>query len=234
MEIRQGGRGLRGRRFTLTIGFAKKGLLADQAANFTGRLAVLPLSDSPRRDFPGMWIRLSSRVNRLRLFCPAGNLIRTKATTGAWHRCGFGGRHGRGGHERRGCVARRRGVDHTFCNGGDLSDPRFHVRAGDHGAAGGILSRSSLDTRLDVIAIGPGLGKEHIEDVVHIIEKSATDGRGCGCAQYYFGRHFIVFQVRRRASVDAASRGDGAPVRDEKSFTPRDCAETRSSPVTLC
>ena len=38
--------------FTLTIGFAKAGLLADAAANFTGRLAVLPLEELTKRCTP--------------------------------------------------------------------------------------------------------------------------------------------------------------------------------------
>ncbi len=154
---------------TLTIGFAKRGLLADGATRFVGRLAVLPLAE------------LTARATG-----PANETVATAARLAPLlPRRGFEMHKGRAG--RVGIVAGSRGLTGAarLCAEGALRAgaglitlfvpeeiypivaasvvPEIMVRP--------VQSyREVLDFNLDVLAIGPGLGSSRAQEIRHLVE----------------------------------------------------------------
>lgn len=158
--------------FTLAIGFAKKGLLADKAADFTGRLAVLPLTELSSETFHG---GIDSAVATADALAPL--LPRRKFDT---HKGDYG---------RIGIVAGSIGA-----TGAAVMSAGAAVRAG-----AGLISlfvtpdvypivagacmpevmvrpvssfHEVLKANLDVIAIGPGIGSRDAPDFLDVIEKA--------------------------------------------------------------
>jgi ADP-dependent NAD(P)H-hydrate dehydratase / NAD(P)H-hydrate epimerase len=159
--------------FTLTIGVAKTGLVADGAANFVGRLAVLPL---PELDAAAaMWTGPQRRdgVATARELAPL--LARRKFDT---HKTNYG---------RVGIVAGSRGF-----TGAALMAAEAALRAGAGLITVFVLDeiygpvasaappevmvqpvptyRDVLDAKLDVIVIGPGLGRRHDAEILELVE----------------------------------------------------------------
>ena len=155
--------------FTLAIGFAKKGLVADHAPDFVGRLAVLPLVKlTPRKagdSDVATGASLASLLPPRKFDSNKGDYGRIGIVAGAVGTVGAAvmsaeaALRGGAGLITLFAPAEIYPVLATAC------PPEIMVRK--------IASyREILDTRLDVIAIGPGLGKEHAGDVLHIVEKS--------------------------------------------------------------
>jgi NAD(P)H-hydrate epimerase len=159
---------------TLTIGFAKSGLVADSAINHVGRLAVLPLHEltlrAPRLDISGAAaVESAAGLSRL--------LPRRQFDTHKGQ-CG-----------RVGVVAGSRGYVGAaiLCTEGAVrggaglvslyvADEIYSIVAGR--AAPEVMVRpvskltDVLTENLDVIAIGPGLGKSRAAEVFDVIERA--------------------------------------------------------------
>jgi NAD(P)H-hydrate epimerase len=153
--------------FTLTIGFAKTGLLADAATNYVGRLAVLPLPE---------------------LAAPVGDtaVITAPALAGLLPRRLFDTH--KGDYGRLGIVAGSHGL-----TGAALMASRAAVRAGaglvtlfvhEHiwhvvaaAAAPEVMVRPVADFRdvlkndLNALAIGPGLGRAHDNEIRDVLAR---------------------------------------------------------------
>ena len=158
--------------FTLTIGFAKKGLIADTAPNFVGRLAVLPLSkllmqkpDVDRYSTVAAGQFLAALLPRRKFDSNKGDYGRVGIVAGsvgaigaaamcadAALRCGAG-------------LITLFAPPEIYAILASICTPEIMVREIES-------YREVLDTKLDVIAIGPGLGKKYADDVLHLIEKS--------------------------------------------------------------
>ena len=153
---------------TLTIGFAKTGLVADGAANFVGRLAVLPLDTleppaNPARDLlatapllaPLLPLRKfdSHKANYGRVGIVAGSIGMTGAaamTAEAALRAGSG-------------LVTLFATSEIHRLLAAVAPPEIMVRPVDSYA-------DIAGENLDVLAIGPGLGRAHDEDVLRLIE----------------------------------------------------------------
>ncbi|MES2571562.1 MAG: NAD(P)H-hydrate epimerase, partial [Verrucomicrobiota bacterium] len=155
--------------FTLTIGFAKRGLVSDAATPFVGRLAILPLEELTRRAFPE---EDTDTVATARLLAP---LLPPRPFD--VHKGDFG---------RIAIVAGSRGL-----TGAALMASKACVRAGAGlvslyvteeihpivavAASPEVMVRSCasyfelLETKPDVIAIGPGLGFGRRAEVLELI-----------------------------------------------------------------
>ncbi len=155
--------------YTLTIGFAKRGLLADAATKFVGRLAVLPLTE------------LTARAS--------GEAAETVATAASLApllpRRGFDLHKGACG--RVGIVAGSRGLTGAarLCAEGALragaglitlfvTEDIYPVIAAS--AAPEIMVRpvesylEILNAKLDVLAIGPGLGQSRAQEIRRLLD----------------------------------------------------------------
>ena len=156
--------------FTLTVGYAKTGLLEDSAVNYVGRLSVLPLVEFAEQNFSAQNDASVALAGNL-----APLLLRRKFDT---HKGDCG---------RVAVVAGSPGM-----TGAALMAAKAAVRAG-----AGLVTlfaardiypllaatampeimvkpvdsyREILDTPRDVTAIGPGLGTRHRDDVLHLIK----------------------------------------------------------------
>lgn len=157
--------------FTLTIGFAKKGLLADAATNVVGRLAVLPLEKlSPQGASPvsnatvatgdslaPLWPRRkfdSHKTDYGRVGIVAGSTGMTGAammTAEAALRAGAG-------------LVTLFATTDVYPVLAAATAPEIMVRP--------VPSfRDVLEAKLDVIAAGPGLGGRHTNGVMHLVKR---------------------------------------------------------------
>lgn len=158
--------------FTLAIGFAKKGLLAGKAANFAGRLAVLPLEKFSALKTSGDSDSAVATGGSLAPLLPRRKFDSHKNDYGSV-----------------GVVAGSIGM-----TGAALMSAEAALRAGAGlvtlfattdvypilapAAAPEIMVRplptyrDVLEAKLDVIAAGPGLGVEHTNGVMHIVKRS--------------------------------------------------------------
>ena len=155
--------------FTLTVGCAKRGLVADDALHFVGRLEVIPLESLappaagdaiaatpetlrallPRRDF-GAYKNQFGRV---------GIVAGSRGLTGAATLCSSGAlRAGAGLVE----LFVREEIYEIVAS---AAPPEVMVRPFDSYAA-------LLDENIDVWAIGPGLGQKDAGDVLRLIEET--------------------------------------------------------------
>ena len=155
--------------FTLTIGFAKHGLVADAAVNHVGRLAVLPLEPLAQSTEGTATIATPASLARLlrhRDFdihkgtCGrVGIIAGSMGMSGAAILCAEGALRGGAGlvtlyvpHAVHRIVAAR-------------AAPEVMVRAIDS-------PLEALDAPHDVLAIGPGLGRDHAGSVRELIVRS--------------------------------------------------------------
>lgn len=155
--------------YTLTIGFAKAGLIADGAANWVGRVAVLPLHELSRRAEKSDGPTLATPASLARLL-PRRHFDLHKGDCG-----------------RVGIVAGSRGMSGAAVM---CAEAALHAGAGlvtlyvAPEIEGAVVARivpeimvkaiTSLDAvraaRHDVLAIGPGLGRERDAEVLEFIE----------------------------------------------------------------
>lgn len=159
--------------FTLAIGFAKTGLLADGAIDHVGRLAVLPLSELTRRARAGRGDAVVATAAALASLLPprdfdahkgecgrAGLLAGSPGFTGAAVMCAEGALRGGAGLVML-FVPR---AAHALVAA--ATTPEVMVHAIDSPLE--LLSREELD----VLAIGPGLGKAQAAEVRELIERA--------------------------------------------------------------
>jgi len=222
--------------FTLAIGFAKRGLLADKAANFTGRLAVLPLEGLPAQQAsPNVPDAVVAAGKSLRECLPRRKFDSHK-----------------GDYGRVGIVAGSVGT-----TGAAVMTAEAALRAG-----AGLITlfvtvdiypvlaaacapeimvhpvesyREVLKTKLDVIAIGPGLGKRDAGDILQIIVESPLPMVVDADALNLVAADIALLGRCAGKRLLTPHPGEMARLFDTKNFTRREIAEkfTRQFPVTL-
>ena len=156
---------------TLTIGFAKRGLVADAAANFTGRLSVLPLAELTRRLDTAIADTVVATPQVLAPLLPRRDFDTHKGDCG---RVGIvAGSRGYLGAAvlcSAACVRAGAGLV-TLYTPPDVADalaikvvPEVMVRALPP-------LEEFLEQRHDVFAIGPGIGAHPADDVAAMVRK---------------------------------------------------------------
>ncbi len=165
--------------FTLTIGFAKNGLLADCATRFVGRLAVLPLTDlsarlalDPARPAVATGDSLAGVLPRRGFDMHKGDFGRVAVIAGS------PGLIGAALMSSEACVRAGAGLVTLF-----VTREIYPLVAGS--AIPEVMVRpinsylEILDTRCDVVALGPGLGqarhREILELLVHVPQPMVVD-----------------------------------------------------------
>jgi len=158
--------------YTLTIGLAKKGLLADAATRFVGRLAVLPLEElSKRATTPGDGDIVATPEN-LRPVLPRRNFDTHKGDCGrVGIIAGSRGFIGAAVMASQACVHAGAGLITLF-----VTEDIYPIVATAVTPEVMVTPVKSyldvLEARTDVLAIGPGLGKAHASEVRQIIERA--------------------------------------------------------------
>jgi NAD(P)H-hydrate epimerase len=156
---------------TITIGFAKFGLVADRAANHVGRIVVVPLDEltarapaaggtavATARELAGK-LRARSFDSHKGDYGRIGIVAGSRGLIGAAVLCAAGALHGGGGLIM--LYVPRDIADVVAAK----APPEVMVHAIDSPA-------NVLNERLDVLAIGPGLGRENAEAVLEVIAKT--------------------------------------------------------------
>ena len=157
--------------FTLTIGCAKAGLLADAATNFTGRLAVLPLEELTKCfDADGAAevataADIASLLPRRRFDLHKGDCGRVGIVAGS---PGFTGAAIMAAEA---CVHAGAGLVTLY------TSPEAHLLIAARIAPEVMVQSVDscaevLDARHDVLAIGPGLGTERRDEILAVIERA--------------------------------------------------------------
>jgi len=158
--------------FTLSIGFAKKGLVADTAPNFVGRLAVLPLTrlimQKPRVEGHSTIATgqsLSTLLPRRKFDSNKGDYGRIGIVAGSVGAIGAAAMSAEAALRGGAGLITLFAPPEIYAILASVCEPEIMVREVES-------YRELLDTRLDVIAIGPGLGKKYADDIVYLVEKS--------------------------------------------------------------
>ena len=158
--------------FTLTVGFAKRGLLADAATRCVGRLAVLPLAELSARAGNDSARETVATAREMSALLPRRHFDMHKGGCGrVGIVAGSAGLTGAAVMTAEACVHAGAGLV-TLCVTPEIWPivagriaPEVMVRA--------VASyREVLDTRHDVLAIGPGLGTGRAEEVLELIERA--------------------------------------------------------------
>ncbi len=156
---------------TVTIGFAKAGLLADEATDFVGRLEVISLEDLEPSGLTNDRIVASHAVLRSLLprrrfgayknqFGRVGIVAGSKGLTGAAVLCTLGALRGGAG------LVHLFVPEEIYSAVAAASPPEVMVRP--------ITSYAALqDEPIDVWAVGPGLGHEDAAQILEFIERAA-------------------------------------------------------------
>ena len=157
---------------TISIAFAKKGLVADRATNCVGRLEIVPLADLPwEGEAPAERVSVATG-NSLRGLLPPrsfdvhknqfgriGIVAGSKGFTGAAFMCSLGALRGGAG------------LVELFVP--EEIYPMIAAAAAPEAMVKSVASyRSLLDEPVDVWAVGPGLGKSHAAELLHLIERA--------------------------------------------------------------
>lgn len=157
--------------FTLTIGYAKRGLVADGALNFVGRIEVVPLPEL--RNVGSFADEIVADVAVLRSLLPrrqfgayknqfgrVGIVAGSKGLNGAALLCSLG--------------ALRAGAGLVELFVPEELYPIMAASAAPEVMVKPVSSYASLvDEPIDVWAVGPGLGRENSADILRLIEASA-------------------------------------------------------------
>jgi NAD(P)H-hydrate epimerase len=154
--------------FTLTVGFAKKGLVADSAANHVGRLAVLSLQGLDGRESAGdstvaTGASLAGLLPRRKFDSNKGDYGRVGIIAGSL------GATGAAVMSAEGALRAGAGLITLFA-----TPDIYHALA--VACPPEIMVRpvssyvEALEVRLDVVALGPGLGSRDGADILHIVE----------------------------------------------------------------
>ena len=157
---------------TLTVGFAKRGLLADGATHFTGRLSVLPLAALTARADPAHLADSVATPQLLAALLPRRSFDTHKGECGrVGIAAGSLGLTGAAVMTAEACVHAGAGLVTLYVTP-DIypivaarSAPEVMVKP-----VGAL--EEILDARHDVLAIGPGLGGSRGEEVLALIERA--------------------------------------------------------------
>ncbi|HEY0369376.1 MAG TPA: NAD(P)H-hydrate dehydratase [Chthoniobacterales bacterium] len=157
--------------FTVTIGFAKRGLVADQPLNFVGRIEVVPLTAfaAPNE----LFVATVSSRNALAQLLPrrefgayknqfgrVGVVAGSKGFVGAALMCSLGALRGGAG------LVELFVPEDIYPIVASAGAPETMVKP--------ISSyRALLDEPIDVWAIGPGLGRANADEILELIERAA-------------------------------------------------------------
>lgn len=157
--------------YTLTISFPKLGLLTDNAAHFVGRLAVLPLEELSKRA-TGEATALVATPENLRPALPRRNFDTHKGQCGrVGIVAGARGFVGAAIMAAEACVRAGAGLITLF-----VTEDIYPIVVSAISPEVMVKPVSSyleaLEMKLDVLAIGPGLGKSHASEVRKIIEQA--------------------------------------------------------------
>lgn len=156
--------------FTITVAFAKRGLIADNAANFVGRLEVVPLGDlsPPRKKANEIAASAAALQNLLprrpydvhkNQFSRIGIVAGSKGFTGAAIMCSLGALRGGAG------LVEVFVPEEIYEVVAAAAAPETMVKSIRSYAA---LSKESID----VWGVGPGLGKEHAAEIFALIQSA--------------------------------------------------------------
>ena len=154
--------------FTLTIGCAKTGLLADAATNFVGRLAVLPLDELTKRFATTGSAEVATAANlaallpRRRFDLHKGDCGRVGIVAGS---PGFTGAAVMAAEA---CIHAGAGLVTLYVS--SEVQPRIAPEVMVKSTASYL---EMLDAGHDVLAIGPGLGTARRDEILAIIERAA-------------------------------------------------------------
>jgi len=156
--------------YTLTIGFAKRGLVADAATKFVGRLAVLPLEELSKRATKGSDDAVAAPEN-LRPAFPRRNFETHKGQCGrVLIIAGSRGFVGAAIMAAEGCVHAGAGLITLF-----VTEDIYPIVAAT--VSPEIMVKpvesymEALKFKADVIAIGPGIGVGRANEVRQLIER---------------------------------------------------------------
>src|SRR5438132_5334667 len=154
--------------FTVTIAAAKRGLIADNATNFVGRLEVLPLFDLPLEPADETVACTASLRGLLRRrpfdahknqFGRVGIVAGSRGFAGAASMCAWGALRGGAG------------LVEVF-----VPENIYEIVAGAapfESMVKPIKSyRDLLDEKIDVWGIGPGLGKEDRREIIDLVQRT--------------------------------------------------------------
>ena len=157
--------------YTLTIGYAKHGLLADAATHFVGRVAVLPLDELSKRVTEGSKDLVAGPEN-LRHTLPRRKFDTHKGTYGRVGLvAGSRGFVGAAIMASESCTRAGAGLITLF-----VTEDIYPIVAAAISPEVMVKPVKSylevLETKLDALAIGPGLGLSHAAEVRQIVEES--------------------------------------------------------------
>lgn len=157
--------------YTLTIGFTKQGLIADGAANFTGRLCVLPLAEltkradtSGARMVPATPAVLAPLLPRRAFDTHKGDYGRVGILAGS------PGYLGAAVLCSAACVRAGAGLVTLYASP-DVADALARKASPEVMVRPLASTAHTLDQRHDVFAIGPGLGRQPAGEIAALVEK---------------------------------------------------------------
>ncbi len=158
--------------FTLTIGFAKRGLLADAATRFVGRLAVLPLAELSARAEENSTREMAVTARELAALLPRRHFEMHKGECGrVGIVAGSAGLTGAAVMTAEACVHAGAGLVTLYVT--PEIWPVVASRIAPEVMVKAVASyREAIDARHDVLAIGPGLGTGRAEEVLELIERA--------------------------------------------------------------
>ncbi|MGI9086783.1 MAG: NAD(P)H-hydrate dehydratase [Chthoniobacterales bacterium] len=153
--------------FTVAIGAAKQGLLADDALNFVGRLEVVSLGALTFTESPKAIVAEPSSLRTLlprrsfgafkNQFGRVGIVAGSKGFTGAALLCSLGALRGGAG------LVELFVPEEIYPIVASAAAPEVMVKS--------VRSYDAvLDEPLDILALGPGLGRAHAEEILRVIE----------------------------------------------------------------
>jgi len=156
--------------YTLTVGYAKTGLLEDVAVNYVGRLSVLPLVEFAEQNFSAQNDARIALAGNLAPLLPRRKFDTHKTECGRVAIvAGSPGMTGAALMSAKAAVRAGAGLVTLFATRdiypvlAAAAMPEIMVKPVDS-------YREVLDAPRDVTAIGPGLGMRYREDVLHLIE----------------------------------------------------------------
>ena len=158
--------------FTLTIGFAKRGLLADSATCCVGRLAVLPLAELSARADESSTRETVATAREMAALLPRRHFEMHKGECGrVGIVAGSAGLTGAAVMTAEACVHAGAGLVTLYVT--PEIWPVVAARIAPEVMVKSVASyREVLDARHDVLALGPGLGTGRVEEVLELIERA--------------------------------------------------------------
>lgn len=156
--------------FTLAIGFAKRGLVAESAANFVGRLAVLPLADLATEragDEVATPENLATLVPLRKFETHKNNYGRLALVSGS---TGF---TGAAALVARGALRAGAGLISLYAPS-EIYDTLAVTAPAEVMVQPVKKYTELLDAKFDVLAVGPGLGTDHADEILALIEQVAS------------------------------------------------------------